>query len=438
LLVPYSDLDLRDEADADSSTWTHIVDVVAKRTGSVFATLGLGKETDFRALPAARLHVYAKALHESDISTIAPEFLPFRRRNLTYLLAPNSCRSVTAYVNAVACEWFFAAGPGGRGIANAVRATTRSRIQLRVKARCFVVAAGAIESARILLEIDRATGGHMVPRSAAIGRYLADHLSCPIAEVQHEDRERAARLFAPVFVRGRMRGFRFIATDDARSLPKHFSHFVFEMNNAGFMFAKDLLVGLQARTLPTVRISRAFSGIHDLLALGYHRYVTSRLHIPSDTPAHLQLDIEQHPAWENRVHLGEHTDGFGRPTAVVHWQVREIDLENIRTLAERISRRWPPSSRGFPRLVPIELTAPRGKLHDTYHPVGTCRMGTDSAAAVDMDLRVNGTANVFVLSTGVFPGAGAANPTFSMLCLGDSLAEQLADILGRSTERAAA
>jgi choline dehydrogenase-like flavoprotein len=53
-------------------------------------------------------------------------------------------------------------------------------------------------------------------------------------------------------------------------------------------------------------------------------------------------------------------------------------------------------------------------------------MGSGSEATVDFDLRVNGTANLYVLSTGVLPGAGTANPTFSMFCLGDRLAETLA------------
>jgi choline dehydrogenase-like flavoprotein len=44
---------------------------------------------------------------------------------------------------------------------------------------------------------------------------------------------------------------------------------------------------------------------------------------------------------------------------------------------------------------------------------------------VDFDLKVHGVDNLWVLSTGVLPSAGTANPTFSMLCLGNRLAEQL-------------
>lgn len=432
LLVPHSDLDLRCEADAESPTWRHIVEVVKQRTDAVFATLGLGTETDFRTLPDAMLRTYANALHQANISTLAAEFLPFRRRNLTYLLSAHPRRAVTVYLNAVACRSVVTPGPTGRGVVESVHATTRSGKQLDVTAKSFVIAAGAIESARILLEIDRVTHESMIPRSAATGRYLADHLSCPVADVQVEDRDRAARLFGPVFVRGRMRSFRFVVSDDLRCIPKHFSHFIFEMDSAGLQMAKHILFSLQARTRPAIGFSNLVGGLNDLLALVYYRFMKSRLHVPSGTPSHLQLDIEQTPAWENRVHLGNHADRFGRPVAVVHWHVRETDQANIRVLTEEYSAKWPEFSLGFPRLVHRDRTAVCQKPYDAYHPVGTCRMGSGSEATVDLNLIVKGTANLYVLSTGVFPSAGTANPTFSMLCLGDLLAEQLANTHCRS------
>jgi len=52
-------------------------------------------------------------------------------------------------------------------------------------------------------------------------------------------------------------------------------------------------------------------------------------------------------------------------------------------------------------------------------------MGTDGEAVVDPSLRVHDTENLFVLSTAVFPSAGSANPTFSLLCFALDLAERL-------------
>ena len=86
---------------------------------------------------------------------------------------------------------------------------------------------------------------------------------------------------------------------------------------------------------------------------------------------------------------------------------------------------WPNSDTRLPILDAISDICTGQKPHDAYHPVGTCRLGEDRESVVSPDLKVHGTSNVFLLSTAVFPSAGSANPTFSMLCF----AERLSDLL---------
>ncbi len=425
-LVPYSKLDLRDEESPGAIVWEHIVKVVRERSSAVFSTLALRGNPDFFSLPEAALGQNAKILHDSGLETLAAEFLPFRRRNLTYLASAPTGRNITAYINAVASKWFIKPNTNRAGAVSAVEASSAAGESLRVSAKSFVIAAGAIESARILQEIDRSTGEQMFSRSAKIGHYLSDHLSCSIADVHPEDRRKVAALFGPVFSKGRMRSFRFIESSIEPLIPRHFAHFLFDLDNAGFRLVKDILFSLQSRSLRDFRHSNVIAGIGGLSSLAYNRFVNSSLFIPAETAAHLQLDIEQTPDPENRVHLGEKLDRFGRPEAVVHWRVNEIDHKNIRQLSHRILAKWPVGSHGFPRLTPIHDGDTEVKPHDAYHPAGTCKMGSDKEAGVDLELRVKGTQNLYVLSTGLLPSAGTANPTFSMLCLGDMLADKLA------------
>lgn len=427
LLVPYSYLDLRDDATPASTTWKHIVQAVEERSSAVLSTLGLDGSAEFFSLPEAVLGRYADLLHDCGLETIAAEALPFRRRNLTYLASARTGGDSTVYLNAVASKWFVTPCASGKGAVSAVEATSPNGKRLRVSATSFVIAAGAIESARILLEIDRVTGEQMFSRSSGIGSNLSDHLSCAIADVHFEDREKTSTLFGPMFSKGRMRSFRFVEASMEPSAPRCFAHFIFDMDNAGFRLAKDILCGLQSRALPKFRISDVIEGIGGLFRLAYNRYIKSTLFIPRHTPAHLQLDIEQVPDPTNRVRLGEESDRCGRPMAVVNWRVSELDLENIRTVSRRLLMKWPGQSGGFPRLIPIEIVGAQPKPYDAYHPVGTCKMGTDGGAVVDYELRVRETRNLYVLSTGLFPSAGTANPTFSMLCLGDMLADRLAN-----------
>lgn len=425
LLVPHSEYDLCDEASPESVTWKHIVHVVQERSSMVFSTLGLGGSPDFFSLPEVTLGRHAKLLQDCGLETVAAEFLPFRRRNLTYLSTARRSRNLTVYFHAVAIKWFVKPTTIGSGVMGSVEAASHRGKSLRISAKSFVVAAGALESARILLEIDRSTGERMFPRSAAIGRYLSDHLSCPIADVEYDDQRQTVNLFGPFFSRGRMRSFRFVDTSKEPFVPRHFAHFIFDIDNAGFRLVKDILFSLQARSLPEFHASNVLNGINGLLQLAYTRFMKSKLFIPVDTPVHLQLDVEQIPDMGNRVSLSEKSDRFGRPLAVVHWEVTEADYRNIQNISQRLLTKWPDRSLGFPRFVPTHVNGTPPKPYDAYHPVGTCRMGTDEEATVDLELRVRGTQNLYVLSTGVFPSAGTANPTFSMLCLGDLLADKL-------------
>jgi choline dehydrogenase-like flavoprotein len=420
-------MDVRDEVSAEFVAWRHISNVVRERSSLVFATLGLGSRPDFLSFPEVALGSNAKLLHDCGLEAVAAEFLPFRRRNLTYLASRRMSQNVTVYLNAVASKWLVKPSTNGSGAVTTVEASSQDAKSLRVSARSFVVAAGAIESARILLEIDRSTGGRMFPRCARIGRCLSDHLSCAIADVHPDDQSQVAKVFGPIFSKGRMRSFRFIGTFVKPFLPRHFVHFIFDIDNSGFRLVKDILSSLQARALPNLHLRNVIDGISGLSQLAYNRFIKARLFIPQCTPAHLQMDVEQTPDPANRVYLGEKTDRFGRPIVVIHWNVSDIDNKNIQMLSQRLLSRWPDRSRGFPRLVPLYIEDAQPKPYDAYHPVGTCRIGTDKEATVDLELKVRGTQNLYLLSTGVFPSAGTANPTFSMLCLGDMLADKLAN-----------
>ena len=116
---------------------------------------------------------------------------------------------------------------------------------------------------------------------------------------------------------------------------------------------------------------------------------------------------------------------WGRPVPIIQWEIKPEDYTAIRAATDRILSGWSGKNVGFPELRPTDETEAGSKPHDAYHPVGLCYMGVDDEAVVAPDLKVHGTHNLSVLSTAVFPSAGTANPTFSMLCLADSLADRL-------------
>jgi choline dehydrogenase-like flavoprotein len=147
------------------------------------------------------------------------------------------------------------------------------------------------------------------------------------------------------------------------------------------------------------------------------------LYIPKNTEIHLQLDIEQYPDRNNCITLGEELDKYGRHVAKIKWKISEYDVKNAKIIAEKFLKKW--SLFEGIRLNIFNENQSVMKPFDAYHPVGTCCMGKNKESVVDENLKVWGVENLWVVSTGVLPSAGTANPTFTMLCLAERLTEQI-------------
>ena len=425
-LVPHTAHDLR--ADSESTgAWAHIVDMVAANAPSVLAQLGYRDGPDFDAYAGQVLGPAGNALRTSGIDSQAGLMMPFRLKNLIGLLnqASGAAASPRIFFNAVVRSWGVDAGEKGASRITSVVAVSRNHNQLEVRAGKFVIAAGAIESARILLEINLSAVPPVIRSTAAVGCYLADHLSVPIAEVVPESLSRAVSLFAPRFSGSWMRSFRFLEGMPAQKSPRAFAHFIFANPGKGFALAREVLGAIQGRRFPSISPASAVAGLADVARLGYGRFVNSVLYIPAGAPVHLQLDMEQAPVRGNHVRLADQLDAYGRRRASIRWQVSERDVAEIAETAQRFLSIWSSVNGGLPVLGPKAIGSDGTKPYDAYHPVGTCRMGEDAEAVVDYNLKVSGVQNLWVSSTGVQPSAGTANPTFTMLCLTHALAGHL-------------
>jgi choline dehydrogenase-like flavoprotein len=135
----------------------------------------------------------------------------------------------------------------------------------------------------------------------------------------------------------------------------------------------------------------------------------------------LLMNMEQFPHRDNRVVLSRELDPFGVPKPEVHWQWREPDqarLERLRTLMA--------SSLEATGIGRIERTGSGMPDPNAHHHAGTTRMHQDPRyGVVDPNGRVHGTENLHVTGSSVFPTAGFANPTLTIVALALRLADHL-------------
>jgi choline dehydrogenase-like flavoprotein len=138
---------------------------------------------------------------------------------------------------------------------------------------------------------------------------------------------------------------------------------------------------------------------------------------------------EQAPDPENRVQLSDETDAVGMRKGKVRFgwgrfdrfsAVRAQEIFGQELAASGVGVLGPRRRRGEPLVR--QLSA--------HHPAGTTRMSDDPATGVvDSNGRVHNTSNLFVASSAVFPTAGFAPPTLTILAWAMRLADHLSTLL---------
>ncbi len=425
LLIPHVDIDTNFSDALRSKTWMHIINIIKRQSNSVLKKLDYHESGDFFGFSQKYLSKEKGQLGKNGLFVLSSLMLPFRKKNFSFLLNKKQKKTFKLYTNSIVRSWSVGVSSLEDSSVKEIFAVANNGRQLKINSSKYIIASGAIEAARMLLELNASNSTiDIVHPDAAIGCYLSDHLSIPIANIKKSDVDFIIDKFSPRFSKGWMRSYRFLESKPPIDSPAAFTHFIFKDNTAGFTLAKDFLLALQGRHFPTISIKKILFGIHGILLLGFSRFFRSVLYVSPNSNVCLQLDIEQARFKKNRITLSDDKDQYGRYVINIEWSIDLIDIDNIKKTSKRILKKWESSSI-IPNIEPIVFDKVNNNPYDAFHPVGTCSMGLNADAVVDLSLKVRGLSNLWVVSTGVLPNAGTANPTFTMLCLAEELCDRI-------------
>lgn len=289
-----------------------------------------------------------------------------------------------------------------------MRAAAVTGKMLSVHARHFVLAAGGIENARLLL---LAGAAHDRPEpSEWLGRCFMEHprdATCRLVPSDPDLLDRCGLYDMHRAPRGIVAGH-LTLSDDARR-DRHLSAMAVSLLPIPRALGWAAAERLRARLL----------GQREAMRAGW--WVGPRTH-RRYADCTLLINLEQAPDPDNRVTLARERDAFGLPRAAVHWQWRPRDRENLARIRAVVVSEL--ERHGLGRVILSGAdTRPDPNAH---HHMGTTRMHPDARlGVVDADTRVHGLSNLFVTGSSVFPTSGFANPTLTIVALALRLADHL-------------
>lgn len=339
------------------------------------------------------------------------QFSPPTRFGKRYLTELKAAANLFILLHATAVE--IHATENAAEVAGLSLATLDGR-RFRLTARLYVLAAGGIENARLLLLSDGVQTTGLGNGSDMVGRCFMEHPHIySMATLLLRTHDPVSRLYLEdQYVDGTALRGNFMPTEDFQRSQR--------VLNATFT------IGVSAR-LPE---RGAVPENEHPLAVPLLDLLHDAAGGPPPDGFGVRVGVggagEQRPNLDSRVTLSTERDALGLRRGRLDWRLTPEDkaslLRNLKALGAEFA------ASGLGRL---NVDLPEGdswpaELTGGNHHMGTTRMAADPRnGVVDADCRVHGIANLYIAGSSVFPTSGAANPTLTIVALALRLADHI-------------
>ena len=384
---------------------------------------------------------YRLPVDPNNIEEIISHFSPPLKLGQAYRAELKQSRHVSVYLWANVTE---IEADTSASTVRSVHVRTLSGIAAQFKARIFVLAAGGIENARVLLESHRQQHNGLGNRYGLVGRYFQDHprlfsgtvdfveplrhnplydikFHCIAEYLTVAGARISGQLRLPFEVQRRERlldaqvWFRSLYAGEGEELVRALYRLRQRMRGR-----RALGPGLGAD------LGQVMTRPVDALNYSIAHSSGSRRLVRSVT---MEMIAETEPNPASRVLLGDEVDALGMRRVKVDWRMTNASVRTVDRTFELLAKEL--HDKKIARVVLGPSIAARGwpaNLEGTYHHMGTTRMHeSPRLGVVDVNCRIHGIGNLFVAGSSVFPTSSANHPTMTLVALALRLADRLVD-----------
>ncbi len=363
------------------------------------------------------------------------QFSPPTRFGQAYREDIQRAKSVTAYLYANVLE--MEADELGRTV-QTVRVGTLDGGRFSVSAKHFILAAHAIENARLLLLSRSVMADGLGNQHGLVGRFFMERVNCRSGVFVPVNGD----AIAPFFENDRLaecgiNGFLGTSGDWQRENRV--------LNSSIHLHAAPLRLrdvqkgnGSASGDGETTRRSEASDG--DLAAHAWEvikglsddaKAAWQRLWHREESDQivfDIWQDVEPVPNPNSRVMLSRELDSLGQPKVMLDWQLTpSLEGTTIRSALKLFAAEMGRLGLGRVRMdISEHGDAWAEDVVGSFHHIGTTRMHPDERkGVVDENCRVHGLSNLYVAGSSVFPTAGQANPTLTLIALALRLGDRI-------------
>lgn len=333
---------------------------------------------------------------------------------------------------------------GGSGVAELTVRSLSGR-RLTVRPRTVLLAAGGIETPRLMLASRSVQSAGVGNDRDLVGRFFMEHPHARGGRIAGGRPWSILRAFGRTHRIGGRKAAALIRLSDARQAQAGLLNTSLTIGarqpaEARQFWGMRAYVGLKHDLAPT-RSGRAAWITAKRMASWTQRQVDPLrpwlLQKAGRLEVALVVRAEQAPNPDSRITLSSTgRDRLGVPRPVLDWRLNGLDTASVRglvaTLGDELARlgcgrvepaSWLEDEGGAWRTDPMISVHPLAG----YHHMGTTRMADDPAkGVVDGYGRVHGVDNLYVVGSSVFPTSGWANPTLTIVALALRTADRIA------------